>query len=921
MTKRRWAGKLMKTKSKQRCRRRLRTRFERLETRWLLSADLGHDDHDHDHDDDDHHDDEPAIETEGGGFVDHHAHEELPDFLVPETSGGGDIATVHPQSVGEVGTNGVSANLWVTDAYVRNGLGNEIASPFTGQMVAIQLHYQTRDLPFGSSYTVHYTVNGVTLNNGTQTLGAGRGLSSWYWWRGGWYASPGTHTVEIHIDPFNQVVESDETDNIISFEFTTETATSFPQPLIWPVEGNPQELTAFTNYVDVNPLSGVTDFNGGSFSYNGHNAWDFGPGNFYAQDQGIEIYAAADGTVTATHDGEFDRQVEWLSPAPQANYVILDHGGGWTTIYWHLRRDSVRVNVGDVVQAGDILGYMGSSGISSGSHIHYGLRHHGFTIEPMYDIETYLDPSLADIGYPGDVKTKMHSGVTNYTPNSHIRERPSDIEVFPQTSGQVAYVWGYFAGLQVGDLLQYVWKRPDGSVFTTTGRTMTTTYSQSWWWWSRNIGTQPQAGEWTIEFFVDGNLLGTDSFEVVPGGAPELRIESEGNIVIDERFTPIDLGEIEQFGGQAFQTFTVRNHGHAPANIESLEVPRGFSIADGLASTIGPGQSDSFTLMLDASEAGYFGGEVRIQTDDADEDPYNFSVEGIVTPGPGAQKLYLGISERKTLEGTEIVGNVIRSDTGAGLGAPLVVTLTSGDTTELTVPATVTIPAGQTRAIYMITALDDEESDGDQLVEVMATSPSTAPAYNELMVVDPPSAPVVASVIINGGDEQRSTLEQLRVVFDKIVEIDDQTGQPFAISNLDTLANVDHDTTVSEVDGQTVVDFLFTSQTNGSGSLVDGDYLLQIDGNSISADGIALDGDGDDTPGGTHEFGRVEADNFFRMFGDGNGNGRVELFDFAAFRSTYSLVDGDAGYLGHFDSNANDRIELFDFAAFRNNFG
>ena len=146
--------------------------------------------------------------------------------------------------------------------------------------------------------------------------------------------------------------------------------------------------------------------------------------------------------------------------------------------------------------------------------------------------------------YVGDDATVYRSGVTNYSPSSRSKERPSDVEIFKQASGHVTYAWARFAGLRDGDSLQYVWKRPDGTTHTTGTRAITQDYSNSHWWFSRTLPTTPDLGTWTVEFTVNGTKIGEDSFEVTAEGAPEILVEDDGAIVLDERYTPVDLGTV-----------------------------------------------------------------------------------------------------------------------------------------------------------------------------------------------------------------------------------------------------------------------------------------------------------------------------------------------------------------------------------------
>ena len=91
---------------------------------------------------------------------------------------------------------------------------------------------------------------------------------------------------------------------------------------------------------------------------NGHLGIDF------AAEEGAEIYAVAGGIVTAA-----DYDVE------KGNYVVLDHGGGLETEYQHMK--SLLVSAGQSMVQGQVLGYVGSTGNSTGPHLHFEARQDG----------------------------------------------------------------------------------------------------------------------------------------------------------------------------------------------------------------------------------------------------------------------------------------------------------------------------------------------------------------------------------------------------------------------------------------------------------------------------------------------------------------------------------------------------------------
>ena len=118
------------------------------------------------------------------------------------------------------------------------------------------------------------------------------------------------------------------------------------------------------------------DWNCGSIRYSGHRGSDYGGGSWSGMDAGRDIVAAADGVVYATNDGEYDECSSGACSGGSGygNYVILSHDDGKKTYYAHLKKWSVTVSAGQTVSCGDKLGEMGSSGYSTGPHLHFESR-------------------------------------------------------------------------------------------------------------------------------------------------------------------------------------------------------------------------------------------------------------------------------------------------------------------------------------------------------------------------------------------------------------------------------------------------------------------------------------------------------------------------------------------------------------------
>lgn len=93
------------------------------------------------------------------------------------------------------------------------------------------------------------------------------------------------------------------------------------------------------------------------------------------------ILALEDGVVTSVKNN-FSGTTKNTGTAGMGNYVIIDHGNGYKTRYMHMTKGSVKVKKGQQVKAGDIIGYMGSTGNSTGRHLHFDISFEGKYIDP-----------------------------------------------------------------------------------------------------------------------------------------------------------------------------------------------------------------------------------------------------------------------------------------------------------------------------------------------------------------------------------------------------------------------------------------------------------------------------------------------------------------------------------------------------------
>lgn len=104
----------------------------------------------------------------------------------------------------------------------------------------------------------------------------------------------------------------------------------------------------------------------------------------FAAPQGTPIYATADGVVTlAGNTGN-----------GYGNHVVINHGYNYETLYGHMVR--VKVRQGQKVNRGEVIGWVGSTGKSTGPHCHYEVHKNGTPVDPIYFFYNDLTPEQFD---------------------------------------------------------------------------------------------------------------------------------------------------------------------------------------------------------------------------------------------------------------------------------------------------------------------------------------------------------------------------------------------------------------------------------------------------------------------------------------------------------------------------------------------
>jgi hypothetical protein len=145
---------------------------------------------------------------------------------------------------------------------------------------------------------------------------------------------------------------------------------------------------AIQSYQDDDPGPGVRDYRCRGRSYAEHGGTDFRLTSMAQQRRGVDVLAAAAGTVRGVRDGEADISVNDRPRSAIANKecgngVVVAHGGGWETQYCHMARGSIAVRPGQTVAAGAVLGRVGLSGNTEFPHLHLSVRRGQEKVDPF----------------------------------------------------------------------------------------------------------------------------------------------------------------------------------------------------------------------------------------------------------------------------------------------------------------------------------------------------------------------------------------------------------------------------------------------------------------------------------------------------------------------------------------------------------
>jgi hypothetical protein len=292
----------------------------------------------------------------------------------------------------------------------------------------------------------------------------------------------------------------------------------------WPLQQSPNfndnGYYGISNYVDNSPSypGYLLDYNCGGRTYDqasGYNhkgtdifIWPF-PWQKMAQ-SAVRIVAAAAGTIIGKSDGNSDQGCAFCTGC-NWNAVYVLHSDGSVAWYGHMKLGSLTTKmVGQSIAAGEYLGIVGSSGNSTGPHLHF---------------EVYTNNSYSQLVDPWGGPCNSFNGLTSWWTNqqpyyvstlnkvmTHFAAPampgcPAGEAVNEKTNfinGETIYLGGYYRDQQIGQQSFHTLYRPDNSVFSSWVQNFTVNYSGSYWYYSRVLPNPAPAGMWRYEVAYNG---------------------------------------------------------------------------------------------------------------------------------------------------------------------------------------------------------------------------------------------------------------------------------------------------------------------------------------------------------------------------------------------------------------------------------
>jgi len=288
----------------------------------------------------------------------------------------------------------------------------------------------------------------------------------------------------------------------------------------FPIGGSISGDCFLGGYVDTDPApDSFRNFSCHDFTYDGHRGHDAALRSFAQQALGVPVFAVRDGTVAFAQDGFPDENL--FPGADDGNYVVLDHGDGTASLYFHLKSGSVAFTSGATVRAGEQLGLAASSGYSFGPHLHFEVQQAGQASEPFAGA-----CSGPESGWARQEALVLDTRLLGFgVTTTDLSTVPGLPHPWP-ASAQIAvterdqYIWAQGVNLPPDSVYRFRFLRPDGSLEWETPEWPL--LNDEWWrtfgvWFWFSIPAMSTApGTWTIQLEFNGEQHVSAPVDVVP---------------------------------------------------------------------------------------------------------------------------------------------------------------------------------------------------------------------------------------------------------------------------------------------------------------------------------------------------------------------------------------------------------------------
>ncbi len=263
-------------------------------------------------------------------------------------------------------------------------------------------------------------------------------------------------------------------------------------------------------FVDLDPSSGIKDWNCGTRTYNGHRGIDIVPWPFiwHKMDNNLaEVIAAAAGKIITKVDGNPDRVCNGVGGGGNSNnYITIQHADGSTALYVHMKTGSLTSKtIGQTVNTGEFLGIVGSAGQSTGVHLHFEIRSDGTFanyIDPFYGpcnstIDTSWWTSQKPYAEPKLMKLSLHSSWPYMAVCPNTMDTTYEQDVFSSSPGSEATFHACTKHVLKNDVWNFRILNPDQSVFDSWNYSSLSNRTVSTLGWLKTLPTNP--GVYTFE--------------------------------------------------------------------------------------------------------------------------------------------------------------------------------------------------------------------------------------------------------------------------------------------------------------------------------------------------------------------------------------------------------------------------------------